>query len=170
MILRTLAQSDIRQLIRVFATPMTWWETRRQYQRYWQEQQAGQHVMLLAMEGSEIAGYVNVLWKAQYLGFEKNGIPEINDLVVVDKYRCRGIGAALMEEAEQLVASQGHTIVGLGCGNTAYYQAAQRLYTKRGYIPDGSGLQKTRWGLMNYQTKNLSFTQELNDKAHSEAD
>ncbi len=170
MILRPLAQSDIRQLIRVFATPLTWWNTRRQYQRYWQEQQSGERLMLLAMENGEIAGYVNILWKAQYPGFQKNDIPEINDLVVVDKYRCRGIGAALMEEAEQLVASRGYAIVGLGCGDTAYYQAARRLYAKRGYIPDGSGPQKTPWGMMTYSTKKLSPLQELNAKAPIEAD
>lgn len=159
MTLRHMAQGDIKPLIRTFATPMTWWNTRRQYQRYWHEQQSGLRVMILEMDKTEIAGYVNVLWKAQYAGFQKLGIPEINDLVVVNKYRQQGIGAALMQEAEELVVKQGHDIVGLGCGHTAYYSAAQRLYAKRGYIPEGSGPQKTPWGMITYMTKNLSVSQ-----------
>ena len=156
MIIKQLTQNDIKPLTRVFATPLTWWNTRRQYQRYWQEQQDGQRAMLLAWCDNEIAGYVNVLWHAQFRGFQEAGIPEINDLVVVANYRQRGIGTALMDEAEQLVLEQGHARVGLGCGDTSYYRAAQGLYAKRGYAPDGSGPQKTPWGLMTYMTKQLS--------------
>src|SRR5687767_8243324 len=134
-IIKQMTQSDVRPLIRIFSTPLTWWNTRRQYQQYWHEQQAGQRAMLLAWHDNEIAGYVNILWLAQYPGFEQAGSPEINDLVVIEKYRQRGIGTTLMEEAEQLVPKQGHATVGLGCGDTSYYRAALRLYEKRGYTP-----------------------------------
>ena len=155
MIIKKMVQSDVKALIHTFATPLTWWGTRRQYQRYWQEQQANQRVMLIAWRENQIVGYVNVLFPAQYLGFQKAEIPEINDLVVPTKYQKQGIGTALMDEAEQLAKEQGHSSVGLGCGDTAYYSAAQRLYKKRGYAPDDSGPQKTPWGLMTYMTKNL---------------
>ncbi len=111
--------------------------------------------MLLARCDNEIAGYVNVLWQAQYVAFQEAGIAEINDLIVARKYRRRGIGATLMDEAEQQVAKRGQTVVGLGCGDSAYYDAARRIYAKRGYAPDGSGPQKTPWGMMIYMTKSL---------------
>ncbi len=155
MIIKEMVQSDVKALIHAFATPLTWWSTRRQYQRYWQEQQSNQRVMLIAWHEDKIAGYVNLLYPAQYPGFQKAGIPEINDLGVVAQYRKQGIGTALMDEAEHLAKEKGHAVVGLGCGDTAYYSAAQRLYKKRGYVPDDSGPQTTPWGLMTYMTKNL---------------
>jgi len=44
-----------------------------------------------------------------------------------------------MEKAEQIVA-QRSAIVGIGVGMDADYGAAQRLYVRRGYVPDGRGL------------------------------
>ena len=45
-----------------------------------------------------------------------------------------------MDEAEQTVAQRDHHLVGVGVGLYADYGAAQRMYTRRGYILDGRGL------------------------------
>jgi ribosomal protein S18 acetylase RimI-like enzyme len=58
---------------------------------------------------------------------------------VLPAYRQRGVGSALMDAAERLVATR-TSIVGLGVGLYDDYGAAQRMYAKRGYIPDGRGI------------------------------
>jgi len=50
-----------------------------------------------------------------------------------------GIGTALMDEAERVIAARS-AVAGIGAGMTADYGAAQRLYVRRGYLPDGRGL------------------------------
>lgn len=44
-----------------------------------------------------------------------------------------------MDEAERVIAVRS-PIVGVGVGMTQDYGMAQRLYSRRGYIPDGRGL------------------------------
>jgi len=53
------------------------------------------------------------------------------------KYRKNGIATALMDEAETIVSEK---YIGIGFGLMSDYGAAQRLYVKRGYIPDGLGI------------------------------
>jgi hypothetical protein len=45
----------------------------------------------------------------------------------------------VLDAAERLVAERSR-VVGIGVGMDADYGAAQRLYVKRGYVPDGAGL------------------------------
>ncbi|MEV6288167.1 GNAT family N-acetyltransferase [Kribbella sp. NPDC051770] len=54
-------------------------------------------------------------------------------------YRRRGIGSSLMDAAEALVAERS-AVVGLGVGLYADYGTAQRMYVRRGYVPDGRGV------------------------------
>lgn len=154
--IRPMQQSDIETLTGIFAERWKVRSARKQFERYWQEHQAGQRVMLLALCDNQIAGYINVLWQAQDKALREANIPEINDLVVLARFRQQGVGVALMRQAEQTVADKGGPIVGLGCGVSPYYGAAQRLYARLGYIPDGRGAQKTPWGLVIYMTKQLS--------------
>lgn len=58
---------------------------------------------------------------------------------MLEKYRCRGIGSKLMDVAEQ-IAGEYSDMVYLGVGLHSGYGSAQRLYIKRGYLPDGSGV------------------------------
>jgi hypothetical protein len=44
-----------------------------------------------------------------------------------------------MDEAEQTVARRSR-VVGIGVGMYPDYGTAQRMYVRRGYIPDGRGL------------------------------
>ncbi|MFD0871747.1 GNAT family N-acetyltransferase [Paenibacillus residui] len=58
---------------------------------------------------------------------------------VVPTLRRQGIGNALMDAIEQ-IAFDKYGIVGIGVGLYYDYGNAQRLYAKRGYIPDGRGI------------------------------
>jgi len=75
----------------------------------------------------------------ELLQFREAGIPEIADFNVLIKYQRKGIGTRLMDEAERRIA-QRSSIAGIGVGLTSDYGAAQVLYVKRGYVPDGHGI------------------------------
>jgi ribosomal protein S18 acetylase RimI-like enzyme len=54
-------------------------------------------------------------------------------------YRRHGIGNALLDQAESAAAARS-PVVGIGVGLYADYGAAQRIYARRGYLPDGRGI------------------------------
>lgn len=58
---------------------------------------------------------------------------------VLPAFRRRGIGSQLLEVAERTAAAKSNQ-VGIGVGLYADYGAAQKLYVKRGYVPDGRGI------------------------------
>lgn len=58
---------------------------------------------------------------------------------MLPEFRRNGIGSLLLDEAEGIAATRG-TSVGIGVGLHPGYNAAQRLYVKRGYVPDGFGV------------------------------
>ena len=54
-------------------------------------------------------------------------------------HRRHGVGTALIDEAERRLGK--HSVVaGVGVGLYADYGAAQQIYVRRGYIPDGAGV------------------------------
>jgi GNAT superfamily N-acetyltransferase len=115
-----------------------WDKPLSQYEKYLAQQREGVRSILVAtVDGGEYAGYVTVNWKSPYEPF--NGIPEIQDFNVLPKLRRRGIGTALMDAAEALVAERSDTVA-IGVGLYTDYGSAQRMYVRRGYIPDGAGL------------------------------
>ncbi len=70
--------------------------------------------------------------------FREAGIPEIVDFNVLLKLRRLHVGAALMDEAEKRIAVRS-PIAGLSVCLHVDYGAAQVLYARRGYVPDGCG-------------------------------
>jgi GNAT superfamily N-acetyltransferase len=103
------------------------------------EIQLGNRVMLVAEFEGEFAGYVTVVWESDYPSFRDAAIPEIVDFNVLKKFQRQGIGTALLDEAERLIGVRSK-VAGIGVGLYAAYGAAQRLYVKRGYVPDGLGI------------------------------
>ena len=69
-------------------------------------------------------------------GFE---YPEINDLLVFFHVHKMGIGNKLLDVVEQEAAKISDTVY-LAVGVHSGYGPAQRLYVKRGYNFDGSGV------------------------------
>ena len=60
-------------------------------------------------------------------------VPEVRNVGVLESHRGRGIGTALMAEAERLAAPVGRMRLGVGIDNPS----ARRLYERLGYRPTG---------------------------------
>lgn len=136
--IRPLNENDPATISDAFRN-IGWDKPVAQYQRYLGEQKAGSRVCLVAIAGGQFAGYVTVNWAPTYPGFSRLKIPEIQDLNVLPEFRRRGIGTRLLDRAEQEIA-QRCRIAGIGVGLHPGYNQAQKLYVKRGYIPDGRGV------------------------------
>ena len=103
------------------------------------EHAEGKCVALTAVYQGHPAGAVYVYLNANEGPFKDKNWPIIVDFGVLQKYQRKGIGSRLMDVAEQ-IASQHADTVCLGVGLCREYGSAQRMYAKRGYIPDGSGV------------------------------
>jgi GNAT superfamily N-acetyltransferase len=136
--LRLLQRNDIQSIAAAFAA-IGWNKPVSQYERYLGQQDSGERVVLVAFVDGVFAGYVTIVWHSEYEPFHAAGIPEIQDFNVLPHFRRRGIGTALMDEAEHRIGERS-SIAGIGVGLYADYGAAQRMYARRGYIPDGHGL------------------------------
>lgn len=116
-----------------------WKKTEAQYLHYLEDQAAGRRVCRVAFMRGRFAGYVTLNWQPTYLPFAQAGIPEIQDLNVLPEFQQQGIASRLLDEVEAL-AGERNSVVGIGVGLHPGYNAAQRLYGQRGYIPDGRGI------------------------------
>ncbi len=165
LMVRPLETEDVQPIAAAFAA-IGWDKPASQYERYLAEQQRGERVVLVAFLDDAFAGYLTIVWQSGYAPFRAAGIPEIVDFNVLPQLRRRGIGSRLMDEAEQRVAERS-TLVGIGVGMDPDYGAAQRLYVRRGYVPDGRGLSSNgrhvRWGetVTVDDGLNLHFTKDL---------
>ncbi|GAA3704994.1 GNAT family N-acetyltransferase [Microlunatus aurantiacus] len=109
------------------------------FENYFGRVSEGSLDMVVASVESEVTGYVLIKTRSNYLPFAAAGIPEIADFSVLRNRQRAGIGTALMDEAERRVA-RFSSVVGLGVGLFSDYGTAQRMYVKRGYVPDGAGV------------------------------
>ena len=165
LVIRELEAADV-QPIAANATAIGWNKPASQYERYLAEQRRGERLVLVAFLDDAFAGYLTIAWQSGYAPFREAGIPEIMDFNVLPERRRRGIGSRLMDEAEHRIAERSR-VVGIGVGMDPDYGAAQRLYVKRGYVPDGRGLtsngRHVRWGetVTVNDGLNLHFTKDL---------
>ena len=109
------------------------------YLRYLSEQAAGTRFGWIAMADDQFAGYVTLNRAPDYPGFAALQIPEIQDLNVLPQFRRNSIGSRLLDRAES-EAAKFSAVIGIGVGLHPGYNAAQRLYVMRGYVPDGLGV------------------------------
>jgi GNAT superfamily N-acetyltransferase len=116
-----------------------WTKPVEQYVRYLDEQRSGVRFCWVAHAGGEFAGYVTLRWDPDYPGVAGTGIPEVQDLNVLPHFRRRGIASRLLDVAEAEAAKRS-SVIAIGVGLHPGYNAAQVLYVKRGYIPDGLGV------------------------------
>lgn len=99
----------------------------------------GKCTPLVAEWDGEPAGYISVYFSAAHGPVCGRGVPELVDFAVLEKFRRRGIGGKLMDAAEA-IAFQRSDVISIGVGLHSGYGSAQRMYAKRGYVPDGSGV------------------------------
>ena len=116
-----------------------WDQSVEKYETRLKDQAEGRAISLVAEYKGCVAGYINVYPDSKWGAFAGLGYPEIVDFGVLEKYRKHGIGSKLMDVAEEIAADYADTVY-LGVGLHAGYGSAQRMYAKRGYIPDGSGV------------------------------
>ena len=135
--IRKMQESDIQDLSRRFISQG--WPGREEIlARYFLEQECGEREVLVSEVEGALAGYITILPCAKQGPFAEI-YPELSDFNVFEPFQNQGIGNFLMEEAENRVKLFSDKVT-LGVGLHSGYGPAQRLYIKRGYIPDGSGV------------------------------
>ena len=138
ILIRDLQQSDT-QMITDEEIAQGWDADVEKYEMRLRHQTEGKSISLVAECDGNIAGYINIYPNSEWGAFAGQGYPEIIDFGVLEKYRRNGIGGKLMDVAEQIASEYADTVY-LGVGLHNGYGSAQRVYVKRGYIPDGSGV------------------------------
>lgn len=97
-------------------------------------QEAGESTYLIPWLDGRPVGHAEVRWAGCAAPEVPAGCPEINGLFVWPQaLRSRGIGAALVREAERLARLRGIDVMGLGVGDGNPRAAA--LYARLGYRP-----------------------------------
>ena len=135
--IRKMQESDIQELSRGFISQG--WPSREEIlTRYFKEQESGEREVLVAEVEGALAGYISILPCAKQGPFAEI-YPELSDFNVFEPFQNQGIGNLLLEEAEKRVRLISDKVT-LGVGLHSGYGPAQRLYIKRGYIPDGTGV------------------------------
>ena len=135
--IRNMIKSDIESLSHGFMNQG--WPGREEIlARYFLEQESGDREVLVAEIDGAVAGYVTILPSAKHGPFAEV-YPELSDFNVFEPFQNQGIGNLLLEEAEKRVKLISDKVT-LGVGLHSGYGPAQRLYMKRGYIPDGTGV------------------------------
>jgi GNAT superfamily N-acetyltransferase len=107
--------------------------------RHFDDHADGGGVTFLAFVQEELAGYLTIRWQSDNPLFRRENIPLIHDLLVFPTFQRQGIASRLMDEAEALIAARASK-AGITVGLFDAYGPAQRLYARRGYIPDGRGV------------------------------
>lgn len=138
ILIRNMRQSDA-QVITDEEIAQGWQASAEKYEMRLRHQAEGKSISLVAEYQGNVAGYINVYPNSKWGSLGGQGYPEIVDFSVLEKYRRHGIGSKLMDIAEQIAAEYAD-IVYLGVGLHSGYGSAQRMYVKRGYLPDGRGV------------------------------
>ena len=138
LIIRELCEADIQPLVDG-EIAQGWHASPAKLMERLAHVEAGRTIAIVAVWDGAPVGYVSLYDGPIHGPFVGCGYPEIVDFNVLEIYRRRGIGSALMQVCEDLAAERSDTVV-LGVGLHEGYGAAQRLYVLRGFVPDGSGV------------------------------
>jgi len=136
--IRKMSSSDIQEFYQAFQN-QGWDKPISILKRYYEEQQNGKRDVFVATYQNEVAGYATLLPNDEHGAFANQNIPTVCDFNVFEPFQRKGIGTAILDAIESHVRQYNNRIC-LGVGLHSGYGAAQRLYIKRGYIPDGSGV------------------------------
>ena len=151
LLIRKLQNHDAEIISSAF-NEIGWNKPASQYERYYSEQENGKRLTLVVFLNKKFSGYLTIVWESEYPPFRKDNIPEVVDLNVLPKYQRQKIGTRLMEKAEKIISKKSK-IVGIGVGLAPGYNAAQRMYVRRGFVPDGLGIE--------YNNKPVKYGQKI---------
>ena len=150
LVIRDMEEADA-QIFNDEYTAQGWHPDINYYLMRIREAAEGKCIALTAVYQGCPVGSLYLYFDAKEGPFKGKGWPLIVDFGVLQKYQRKGVGARLMDAAERL-ASQHADAVCLGVGLCREYGAAQRIYAKRGYIPDGSGVWYRDQPCVQYET------------------
>jgi predicted N-acetyltransferase YhbS len=106
---------------------------------HFEDHENGASTTILGCEDGRLVGIVTIRWYSRYPLFRERQIPLIQNIEIRYEDRGRGLGNQMLERTEQEVARRS-PIAGLVVGITEDYGPAQRLYARRGFVPDGRGV------------------------------
>ena len=132
-------------------------------EKYWNIifdlQDKGDVSVFIANDNMKNCGFVIFNRKPKYPLFKKMNIPEIQDLFILQDFRGKGLGRALIDNCEKTAIEEGYKEIGIGVGVLPSYGIAQALYVSMGYVPDGQGLTKDRKTIKEHD--NIAFNHDL---------
>ena len=109
------------------------------YENYYKAQEAGERIMFIPEYEGKVAGICTLVLKPSEGPLAGKGWPEIVDFCVFFHLHKKGIGNKILDVVEAEAAKISDHVF-LAVGVHSGYGAAQRIYVKRGYIPDGTGV------------------------------
>jgi|SRR5579871_5233707 len=143
VVIRSLLEGEIDLVARCL--PFDAMTPPGRHREYFQMQQRGEAVCLIAWLAGRPVGHALVRWAGTWtypMASELKACPHLSALVVAPEYRSRGIGSQLMETAEEMALQRGYQQIGLSVGTDN--DRAQALYVRRGYRDAGFDASRKR--------------------------
>ena len=138
IIIRSMISEDAKVLYDTYLS-YGWHPDINTYENYYKEQEEGKRLVFIAEYEGRVSGQCTLVLNPDEGPWANRGIPEIADLTVFFDVHNKGIGNKILDAVEKeasKISGQVYLAVGVHSG----YGAAQRIYVKRGYIFDGSGV------------------------------
>ena len=136
--IRSMVKEDAKLLYDTYLS-YGWHPQIEIYDNYYRDQQEGKRIVFTAEYLGSVKGQCTLDLHPTEGPWGGKGFPKIADLTVFFDVRGKGIGNRLLDAAENeavRIADMVYLAVGIHSG----YGPAQRIYVKRGYVPDGSGV------------------------------
>ena len=136
--IRQVTQSELPDIIELF-TKHVYGGNHAEAMEHFDDHAQRQGDTFIASVDGTLAGYVTIRWVSHNVYFRENNISFIHHLEVFPAFQRRGIADRLLDSAETLIATRA-TQAGISVGIVGACGPAQKLYARRGYIPDGRGV------------------------------
>ncbi len=137
-VIRSMLPGDAKILYDTYAS-YGWHPQLEIYENYYKEQEEKTRIVFIAEYEGRVSGQCTLILNPSEGPWGGKGYPEIVDLTVFFDVHKKGIGNRLLDAAEK-EASNFSDMVFLAVGVHSGYGPAQRVYVKRGYNFDGSGV------------------------------
>jgi ribosomal protein S18 acetylase RimI-like enzyme len=126
------------------------WRPRRLHASRTNRQGQGVAAYLIAWREGSPVGHALLRWGDGIRSprAREQDCAEVEDLYVHENHRGRGAGEALLARAEDEAVARGFELIGLGVGVDGEFDAARRLYERRGYADAGYGVFEDRWRIV----------------------
>ena len=138
ILIRSMEPEDAKTLFDTYLS-YGWHPQIETYENYYRDQQQGTRLVFIAEYQGMVKGQCTLHLYPAEGPWSSSNIPEIVDLTVFFDVRGKGIGNRLLDVAEREAARIADRVC-LAVGVHSGYGPAQRIYVKRGYIPDGTGV------------------------------